>query len=78
VAIVWGPLAGYYAKQESTPIDVTPIAGAVNEPSSRFAFDIAMGVRRDDLRLRAALDGVIARRGDEMRRILRAYGVPLQ
>jgi mxaJ protein len=78
VAIVWGPLAGYYAKQESTPIDVMPIFGAVNGPSSRFTFDVAMGVRRGDLKLRTALDDVIRRRGDEMRQILRAYGVPLQ
>jgi quinoprotein dehydrogenase-associated probable ABC transporter substrate-binding protein len=78
VAVVWGPSAGYYARRESTPIDVTPIAGAVNAPSSRFTFDIAMGVRRDDRQLRAALDDVITRRGDDMRRILRAYGVPLR
>ena len=78
VAVVWGPLAGYYARQESTPIDVTPIAGGVNGQSSRFTFDIAMGVRRDDLKLRAALDDVIKRHGDDMRRILRGYGVPLQ
>jgi hypothetical protein len=37
-----------------------------------------MGVRRDDLKLRAAIDDVIKRYGDDMRRILRAYGVPLQ
>jgi hypothetical protein len=35
-----------------------------------------MGVRRDDTALRAALDDLIARRGDDMRHILRAYGVP--
>jgi mxaJ protein len=78
VAVVWGPLAGYYARRESTPIVVAPIAAAVDRPSSRFTFDIAMGVRRDDLDLRAALDDVITRRGDEMRRILRGYGVPLR
>jgi len=78
VAVVWGPLAGYYARYESTPIDVTPIAGAATGPSSKFTFDIAMGVRRDDLTLRTSLDDVITRHGDEMRRILRAYGVPLQ
>ena len=57
---------------------VRVIAGAVGVSSSPFTFDIAMGVRRDDLTLRAALDEVITRRGDQMRRILRAYGVPLQ
>jgi mxaJ protein len=78
VAIVWGPLAGYYAQRESTPIEVRPIAAVSHAPASRFTFDIAMGVRRDDTMLRAALDTVIARHGDAMRQILRAYGVPLQ
>lgn len=78
VAVVWGPLAGYYAPRESTAIDVTPIADATSGLSSRFAFDIAMGVRRNDTALRTALDRVITRRGDEMRRILRSYGVPLR
>jgi ABC-type amino acid transport substrate-binding protein len=78
VAIVWGPLAGYYAQRESTPIDVEPIAVASSRASSRFTFDIAMGVRRSDSKLRAALDDLITRRGADMRRILRAYGVPLR
>ena len=78
VAVVWGPLAGYYARHEPTPIDVRPIASTVDGPSTRFTFDIAMGVRRDDTTLRAALDDVIARRGDDIRRILRSYGVPLR
>jgi mxaJ protein len=78
VAVVWGPLAGYYAQREPTPIDIRPIAAAVNDAVSRFSFDIAMGVRRDDTALRASLDAVITRRGDEMRQILRTYGVPLR
>jgi mxaJ protein len=78
VAIVWGPLAGYYAQREPTPLEVRPIATPPSGSSSRFTFDIAMGVRRDDTALRAALDQVITRRVDDMRRILRSYGVPLQ
>jgi mxaJ protein len=78
IAIVWGPLAGYYAQRESTPIDVRSVVGGNAGLASKFTFDIAMGVRRDDTTLRSALDAVIARRGDDMRRILRQYGVPLQ
>ena len=78
VAIVWGPLAGYYARREATPIDVRPITEVSAAPSSKFTFDIAMGVRRGDTTLRAALDAVIAHHGDAMRRILREYGVPLR
>ena len=78
VAIVWGPLAGYYAQRESTPIDIRPITQENTIGPNRFAFDIAMGVRADDTRLRTALDTVIAQHGNAIRRILRAYGVPLQ
>jgi quinoprotein dehydrogenase-associated probable ABC transporter substrate-binding protein len=78
VAVVWGPLAGYYAQREPTPMDVRPIAMTRNGSPSRFTFDIAMGVRRDDAALRAALDAIIGRRVAEMRQILRSYGVPLQ
>jgi quinoprotein dehydrogenase-associated probable ABC transporter substrate-binding protein len=79
IAVVWGPLAGYYAKLEPTPIDVTPVVVA-NETSSasRFSFDIAMGVRRDDSALREDLDRVLARREVEILHTLRSYGVPLR
>jgi len=77
IAVVWGPLAGYYAQRESTPIDVRPVVMA-SAGGSKFSFDISMGVRRNDTALRAALDQVITRRGAEMRRILRSYGVPLR
>ena len=77
IAIVWGPLAGYYARRESTPIDVTTVTGVSNGAASRFTFDIAMGVRRDDTALRAALDTVISHRAGAIRQILRTYGVPL-
>jgi hypothetical protein len=38
---------------------------------------ISMGVRPDDARLATALDRVIARRGPEIRAVLRAYGIPV-
>jgi mxaJ protein len=78
LAVVWGPLAGYYAQHVSEPLVVRPVAAVASSSSSRFTFDIAMGVRRDDTALKAALDDVITRRGDVIRHILRAYGVPLR
>ena len=78
VAVVWGPLAGYYAQRESTPLDVRPVAAlASNIP-------IAVHVRHCDGRP-ARRHGAARsarrcdqRRGDDMRQILRAYGVPLR
>jgi len=57
---------------------VTPIIDPHDGTTSRFTFDIAMGVRRDDASLRTTLDQEIARQGDAIRQILRAYGVPLR
>jgi quinoprotein dehydrogenase-associated probable ABC transporter substrate-binding protein len=76
VAVMWGPLAGYYSRKEPTAIDVVPVSPERDE-SLVFAFDIAMGVRRADTAMRDALDAVIVRRGPEIRRILASYGVPL-
>jgi len=77
IAVVWGPLAGYYSRREPAPIDVVPVISDPDRPTLPFAFAIAMGVRREDTTLREALDRVIARRGPDIRRILASYGVPL-
>jgi mxaJ protein len=76
VSIVWGPIAGYYGEREPAALDITPIAVDRDGPL-QFAFDISMGVRRDDVELRKALDAIVATDGQDIRRILRVYGVPL-
>jgi len=78
LAIVWGPLAGYYGRREPAAIDVVTVTPERDGRSLAFAFDIAMGVRRGDRALRDALDAVIVRRGAGIRRILTSYGVPLR
>jgi mxaJ protein len=77
VAVVWGPLAGYYGRREPTAIDVVPVSAEHDGPATVFAFDIAMGVRREDRTLCDALDAIIVRHRVEIRRILTSYGVPL-
>jgi mxaJ protein len=77
VAVVWGPLAGYYARRETPAVQVAPLRSGGDGPALVFAFDIAMGVRRGDTALRDALDAIIVRREAEIRRILLTYGVPL-
>jgi mxaJ protein len=77
VAIVWGPLAGYFARKETTGMDVIPVTPQRDGASLPFQFEIAMGVRRSDMALRDAVDDVLARRAADIRKILTAYGVPL-
>jgi mxaJ protein len=76
VAVVWGPLGGYFARRAPMPLAVVPVAPASDGPALPFVFDISMGVRRGDDSLRVALDAIIDRRRDEIARILRAYAVP--
>ncbi|MFL6538496.1 MAG: substrate-binding domain-containing protein [Chthoniobacterales bacterium] len=75
VAVVWGPLGGYFAKQQSVPLEVVPVSPA-SDPNLPFTFAIAMGVRKQDKSLRDELNTVLERKRDEINRILDEYNVP--
>jgi mxaJ protein len=76
VALVWGPLAGYFATRGRVPMTVVPITPQVDPRSLPLAFDVSMGVRRADTALHAEVDAVLRRRRDAVAAILDAYGVP--
>jgi mxaJ protein len=76
VAVVWGPIAGYFAAQSRSPLRLTPVSPQIELPFLPFVFDIAIGVRRGDSTTRDALDAAIARRAREIERLLDAYHVP--
>jgi quinoprotein dehydrogenase-associated probable ABC transporter substrate-binding protein len=78
VAVVWGPLAGYFANRMRVPLVYTPVTPAVDSASGQiFAFDIAIGVRhRDSVRARQ-LDSLLVRDAPAIRAILQHYHVPL-
>ena len=48
VAIVWGPVAGYFASREGVPLRVTLVSPQNDGPRLPMVFDINMGVRKDD------------------------------
>jgi mxaJ protein len=74
VAIPWGPLAGYYAKQRGAPIELVPLSDETGVPLS---FGVSMGVRKGNRELKSRLEGAIDRRRADIRAILEEYGVPL-
>jgi mxaJ protein len=76
VAIVWGPLAGYFAKREPVALDIVPVSPQIDLPFLPFVFDISMGVRRGENGFRDTLNAIIARRKPEIDGILHEYGVP--
>lgn len=78
LAIVWGPMAGYYVKKTAVPLVLTPIA-AERDSATGFPmqYNIGMAVRRQDRALRDSLQTLLDRKGPEIQRILKEYGVPL-
>jgi mxaJ protein len=76
VAIVWGPLAGYFAKREPVALDIMPVSPQIDLPFLPFVFDISMAVRRGEDAFRDTLNAIIARRKPQIDGILREYGVP--
>ena len=76
LAIVWGPKAGYFARQQRAALDIVPVSPQIDVPFLPFVFDISMGVRRGDTKLKERLDAEIERRRPDIERILDSYGVP--
>lgn len=76
VAVVWGPVAGYFARNSRIPLRLVPVSPQVDVPYLPFVFDMAMGVRRGDTTFRNVLDAVILRRRRQIDSILARYDVP--
>jgi mxaJ protein len=76
VAIVWGPVGGWYAARGGGALDVVPVRPQIDLPFLPMVFDVSMGVRREDTALRDRLDSALAARRAEIDAILAAYGVP--
>jgi quinoprotein dehydrogenase-associated probable ABC transporter substrate-binding protein len=75
VALIWGPIAGFYIKRDGLPLAITPLA---NEPgAARMDYRIAMGVRVNEPEWRRRINAAILKRQPEITAILRDYGVPL-
>ncbi len=74
-AIVWGPIAGYFATRVRSPeLMVVPMK---SEPGLPFEFSMAMGVRHGEPKWKAVVEGFLARNQAQILAILREYAVPL-
>jgi quinoprotein dehydrogenase-associated probable ABC transporter substrate-binding protein len=74
-AILWGPMAGFYAKKASPPLHVTPLVKEKSGP--RLAFRIGMGVRGADQNWKRLLNRMIQENQPAINKILIDFGVPL-
>jgi mxaJ protein len=77
VAIVWGPTAGYFAAQASTPLTIEAVQPWRDGTELPMAFYISMGVRRGDNALLKRLDESLERNRTAISAILAEYHVPV-
>jgi len=73
--VLWGPIAGYYARQAGSPIIVAPLIKETEGP--RLAYRIAMGVRYSDQEWKRLLNRVIREDQRAIYKVLLSFGVPL-
>jgi len=75
VAILWGPMAGYYARESKADLTVVPLVK--EKTGSRMMYRITMGVRPSDQEWKRTLNQVIRENQEEINKILLEYNVPL-
>jgi quinoprotein dehydrogenase-associated probable ABC transporter substrate-binding protein len=73
--ILWGPMAGYYARQARSATAVVPLVKETTGP--RLAYRIAMGVRFSDQDWKRQLNRLIAENQPAINKLLLSFGVPL-
>ena len=75
VAIVWGPIAGFFAQRVKTPaLKVVPLK---SEHGVRFDYEIAMGVRYGEREWKQQIEGLLVSKQAEIQAILKEFGVPV-
>ncbi|GJD53223.1 hypothetical protein OPKNFCMD_5995 [Methylobacterium crusticola] len=74
-AILWGPAAGWLARESAVPLDVVPLLREPDRPP--LAYRIAMGVRHGENEWKRTLNTALRKRRAEIAQVLRDYAVPL-
>ena len=81
IAVAWGPIAGYFAKNNKVPMEVRLIpeyknANAITAAKGKQYWNISIGVRKADKERMAMIDAALVRNKDKIDKILDEYGVP--
>lgn len=76
IAVVWGPIGGYFAKQAGGALNVTPLSAAEGSPV-RLDYRMSMGLRRGEPEWKDQLNTLLKDQGEAIEAILLDYGIPL-
>jgi mxaJ protein len=77
VALVWGPLAGYFAATSPVPLRLEPVTPWLANNQWPMQFDVSVGVQNGNNKLLKEIDGVLRRRSADIRKLLASYHVPI-
>ncbi len=77
VAVLWGPVAGYAARESGGQLVAVPVQPEIDMPMNIMYLNIAIGLRPGDESLRDSLNLAIARRWDDIQAVLQEFNVPL-
>jgi quinoprotein dehydrogenase-associated probable ABC transporter substrate-binding protein len=73
--VLWGPIAGYYAKEANPALNIRPLVKETSGP--QLVYRIGMGVRPADQNWKRLLNRLIQDNQQALNEILLSFGVPL-
>lgn len=76
MAFVWGPIAGYYAKQIGADLQLTPIESD-SVSGIPFSYSMGMATRRRERQFKDSLEKFLTSKAPEIQTLLREFGIPL-
>ena len=74
--ILWGPMAGFYARKANPPLLVTSLVKETGGP--RLVYRVGMGVRPADQNWKRQLNRLIQENQPAINKIMLEFGIPLQ
>ena len=81
IAVAWGPIGGYFAKQSTVPMEVRIIPEYINDDAISQAkgkefWNISIGVRKKDKERMEKIQAALDRNEDKITKILDDFGIP--
>lgn len=75
VAVMWGPIGGYFASKANIPLVVVPIPEYDNVKGKEY-LNISIAVRKNDKERIALINAALERNQDKINKILDDYSIP--
>ena len=77
VALVWGPLAGYFAALSKVPLRLEPVTPWFADNQWPMQFDVSVGVQKDNQKLLKEIDRILVKRDRDIAKLLAGYHLPV-